>query len=312
MTRRGALRAALVATFGHPGWWVLSLAAFLIRGGILVILLPIVVPPTVAGLMSSLAPTIVGAVLIGGPNTPVGIVAFALALVGLAFVAIAGTLGAWFEGALVDSTLADAALDDPDAVEDPGPSPRGLGTARLLPHVASAVVFVVAAKQIFDVAYTEATDPIAPSTPFLVRVLDQVPGQVLALVAVWLLAEAIGGLALREHLLEDGAGFERPLTAIGRAIRDLLRPRSILTLLVTDLGLLVIAIPGWLAAGRAWVELQALFADGSSFADLLTSELLFVAMLLGWLVLLGIGLAWRSVAATLLVADRRDRHADVS
>ena len=43
MTPGGTLLAALLVTLSKPATWPLALAAFLIRGGILVILLPIVV-----------------------------------------------------------------------------------------------------------------------------------------------------------------------------------------------------------------------------------------------------------------------------
>ena len=39
---------ALVASLSHPAWWAMALAAFLVRGGILLILLPIVSLPTTA------------------------------------------------------------------------------------------------------------------------------------------------------------------------------------------------------------------------------------------------------------------------
>jgi ABC-type molybdate transport system permease subunit len=70
MTWRGSLVAALLATLVHPRWWLLALAGFLVRGGVLIVLLPIVAPPTVAGLLSFLAPSLIGQIISGGPRSP--------------------------------------------------------------------------------------------------------------------------------------------------------------------------------------------------------------------------------------------------
>src|SRR5260221_10653723 len=95
MTWRGSLVGALLATLSRPRWWLLALAGFLVRGGILVVLLPIIAPPTVAGLMSFLAPTVIGEVISGGRGAPVAVVAIATALVVTAFLSISGWLGTW-------------------------------------------------------------------------------------------------------------------------------------------------------------------------------------------------------------------------
>jgi hypothetical protein len=297
---RGSLGAAFLATLSHPRWWVLSLAGFLIRGGVVLLLVPIIVPPTVAGLMSLVAPTIIGAVLVGGPNTPVGLVALVTALVLFGWLAIAGTIGTWFEAALVAEAAGDEDLGLGVAVRRLVPS--GLGTARLLPHVLTAVVFIVAAAQIFAVIYAEATTPGAPTTPFVIRVISQTPGQLVALVLAWLLAEAVGGLAVRELLLDRGADPGGVRGAIGRGARDLLRSRALATFLLVNLATVVIAAPGWLAAGRAWAQLRLLFTDGADATGLAIGLLLFVGVVIGWLTLLGVALAWRSTAWTAVAA----------
>ena len=58
MTPGGTLLAALLVTLSRPATWPLALAAFLVRGGILVILLPIVVLPTTVGLGTAFGPTL--------------------------------------------------------------------------------------------------------------------------------------------------------------------------------------------------------------------------------------------------------------
>jgi hypothetical protein len=312
----GSIVGALLATVIRPSWWVLALAGFLVRGGVLLVAVPIVVPPTVAGVMSQLAPTILGAVLIGGPNTPVGVVVIVTALILLAFLLVAGGLGAWFDASLVAEACADDDLGlDAEARQ---PWPHGLGTARLLPHAATAIVLAVAAAQIFGVAYNEATSPGAPTTPFVVRVISQVPAQVIALFVVWLLAEALGGLAVRELLLARDAAERstatepRVATATARALRRFVRPSSLLTLLVTDALTLIVAVPGWFAGARAWSQLRLLITDGADDLGVGIGLALFLGVVLGWLVLLGVALAWRSAAWTAVVAGRARAEVEVT
>ena len=157
----GSLLAAALATLAHPRWWVVALAGFLVRGGFVILLLPIVVPPTIAGVMSQLAPTVVGQVIVGGPNTPVFVLTGILTGAVVLFSWIAGTLGATFDAWLVTEAVEDEelSLDLPVPTE----TPPGLGTARLGPHLLTALVFAVAAVRIFQVVYSEATSPGAPT-----------------------------------------------------------------------------------------------------------------------------------------------------
>ena len=292
--------AAALATLAHPRWWVVALAGFLVRGGVVVVMLPIIVPPTIAGVMSQLAPTIVGQVIVGGPNTPtlllVGILAGSVGL----FAWIAGTLGATFDAALVTEAVEDEELNLD--VPLPAQAPLGLGTARLGPHLVTAFVFAVAAVRIFQVVYAEATSPSAPTVPFVERVVAQTPVELGALVVALLLAEAIGGLALRATLLDPivaAAGLPR---ALARATRALVRPTGLLTLVATTVVVIVVGLPGALAAGRAWSQVRLVFAGPAEAWAMAVALLLFVGVVLGWLTLLGVALAWRSAAWTAISA----------
>ena len=42
MSRSAAFFASLLVTLGRPAWWLLALAGFLARGGIVLVVLPIV------------------------------------------------------------------------------------------------------------------------------------------------------------------------------------------------------------------------------------------------------------------------------
>jgi len=300
MSWGGSVVAAALATFAHPRWWVLALAGFLVRGGVVIVLLPMVVPPTVAGVMSLVAPTVIWQVLIGGPNTPVALVTAGLVAVVVLLAWIAGTLGSSFDAALVREALDDEDLGlERAAVE---PTPAGLGTARLGPHALTAFVFAVAAVQIAQVVYAEATSPGAPTTPFLERVVAQTPVQLIALVVAVLLAEAVGGLALRAELLDPAVAAAGVPRALARGIRRLLRPISLWTLVVTTAAVVIVGLPGGIASGRAWSQVRLLFDAPPDAGSLAIVLLLFVAVTLGWLTLLGVVLAWRSAVWTAVEA----------
>jgi hypothetical protein len=308
MTSRGSLVAATLATLAHPRWWLLALAAFLVRGGVLVVLLPIIAPPTVAGLMSFLAPTVIGEVIGGGPGTPVAVLAIATAVGVTAFLSFAGGIGTWFDVALASEAAADEDLGLAPVGASRTDRPSGLGTARLGPHVLTGVAFVFAAARIFSVAYREATTPGAPTTAFLIRVLQGAPEAIVALVAAWILAEAVGGLALRDLLLRGSSAGRPARTSILRGIRGLASRRGLATLVLVDVGVIVVAAPGWLAAGHAWDQLRILLSGSADAIDLAIGLALFLAVTFGGAVLLGVALAWRATTWTAVFA-MPDRHA---
>jgi hypothetical protein len=243
------------------------------------------------------------------------VVAVATALAVSAFLLIAGWLGTWFDAALATEAVADdelalAAGDAPRSEAAAGEQPTGLATARLGPHVLTGVAFVFAAARIFSVAYREATTPGAPTTPFVLRVIQGAPEAVIALVVAWVLAEAVGGLAVRDLLLRGPAAGETRsvIRSIVRGIRDLASPRGIATLLLVALRVIVVAAPGWLAAAHAWDQLRILLSGGAVAVDLAIGLGLFVAVTFGSAVLLAVALAWRATTWTATFSGR-NRHA---
>src|SRR5215212_8700589 len=96
----GSMQAALVASAGRPRWWALALAAFLVRGGFVVVLLPLISLPSAAALATAFAPTI-ETLALGRPTIE-------SALVGAAIITlIAGVIGAAaYIGSWLDDTLA--------------------------------------------------------------------------------------------------------------------------------------------------------------------------------------------------------------
>ena len=93
MTRGAALTGALLATLVNPATWALALAAFLVRGGIVVVLLPIVVLPTPVGLGTALAPMLT-AVAFGSVSAGEVILAVGLSIAVVAWIIVGGWVAA--------------------------------------------------------------------------------------------------------------------------------------------------------------------------------------------------------------------------
>jgi hypothetical protein len=139
--------------------------------------------------------------------------------------------------------------------------------------------------------------PTEPATPLVVRVVRDAPEAVALLVGAWLLAEAVGGLALRRVAMRRPGHADAPFgawRAIGRAADGVTRLRGFATLVVVDLVVLVAIVPGWVAAARSWGAVRILLGDGGSFEELAAGLALLVGSWLGGLCLLGVTLAWRA------------------
>ena len=65
MSLGAILLSSLLATLAHPLAWPVALAGFLVRGGIVVFLLPIVALPSPVGISDRIAPTLSSMVLGG-------------------------------------------------------------------------------------------------------------------------------------------------------------------------------------------------------------------------------------------------------
>ncbi len=290
------MTAPLLAALGRPRWWAIALAGFLVRGGIVLLVLPIVILPTPSGLANVFGPAVTGLAL-GGAGVDL------LALIALVCVAataallVGGWLGAWLEAALVREVVAAEELGDvPARIE--GVAARGL-VARLVAHVPLVVAIAAGIPALVDAGYAELILPEELATPLAVRILARVPATIGLIVAAWAIGEVIGGLAVRGIV----AGRTTPralvaaLAAVGR------RPLGALAVLVsTHAFLLVVLVPGLLAAGTAWDRVRILLTDGlatpAETIGLAAALLVFVALWLGGFVLAGLATAVRAVAWT--------------
>ena len=129
----------------------------------------------------------------------------------------------------------------------------------------------------------------------------------------WLVAEAVGGLALRRYVA-DGPP-ETAGAAVVAGVRGLFRPGGIATLVVTDVVVLGLSLALWLAASATWIRLADGVADGATAMELGMALLAFIVAWLAGLLLFGAALAWRAVswtAESIRIARPRSAPAAVS
>ena len=294
MSLAGSLAASLLVTLTRPAWWVMALAGFLVRGGILVLFLPIVSLPTVAGLANAFAPMLVGFVF-GGPSVPFLVAFGSIALTAIAWLVAGGLLGGWVDLALARDAARDEELEGVAAPRGGGPG-RAFAV-RVIAHLPTGAALALGAVRLVEASYEELIHPGAPSIPVAVRVALRIPEIVALLAATWIVGEALGGLAVRH--LAWGASVP---AAVGRAIRSLVRPAALATLVLTN-GLLAAVIAGSaIAAGIAWDHLRIVLLDRGTGNEVRLALVVFSLTWTAGLWLISIAVAWRSAAWTFEVA----------
>ena len=285
-----AMLAAFLATLGRPRWWLLALAAFLVRGGVLLLALPILTIPSPADVGRFLGPDLVG---IGpgalGPAFVPVVSGVALAL--FAWLLVSGWLGAWLDSELIEAAAAEEDLDGIRAV---GRVPVGRAFAvRVIAHLPTLAVLVVGLFVLLQVTYAELTNPSSGDLPLLLRVVIRAPGASIAVLMAWLVGETWGGIAERRLALG-----ERLLAALGSALNDTFRPSAIATIAATVAVPALVLLVAWPAARNGFDRLWPLVVDGADPAATQVALVLFVAVWLAGAGLLAVALAWRSAAWT--------------
>jgi hypothetical protein len=298
LTTRGVTIAALLIALGQPAWWLLALAGFLARGGIVVFLLAIVSLPSPLVLSNVLGPLVTplafGTLL---PETATLIVV----VIGLALFWLIG--GGWFAAATEISLIREAqaaAAEEGLPVAAVVPGGRGLvaraTVAHLLAHVPTALVVGVASVAIVRVTYAELTNP-SDAGPIALRVIAGAVTPISAIVVVWAFGEIVGGLATRQIAL-GGASVPR---ALGRALVALVR-HPLGSLVVPILTLVVLAID--LAAVLAVVAIvlaQVRDRLVGGIDDPVGTALTLATLGAAWslaMIVTGLITAWRNVALT--------------
>jgi hypothetical protein len=301
-----ALTGALLATLASPATWPLALAPFLLRGGVLLVVLPIVVLPSPVGLGNLVAPTLMTVVFVGISVEVAAIVTLgALAIV--TWIVVGGLVAATLEAESV-RVVAGHETVPPSAIwalpGNPARSARVEATrvlaARLVAYSPAGIAFIWASVRFVDVAYRELTSPEDVSLPIVLRVLAGAPEVTAVLVVAWAIGEIVGGLAARRIVL-DGATLGTALRdALGATIRH---PLAVsVGFLVPLAGLLLVLVPSTLAANVAWSAVRVAMRSPTDLVMGTLAVVLFVSLWTVGLLLIAVTAAWR--AAVWSVAHR--------
>jgi hypothetical protein len=303
MTVGATLVASLLATLDRPTTWPLALATFLLRGGILLVLAPIVVLPSAVSVGNVLTPLLSTVVFQG--VTP-SIVLLLTGAVGAALLWLigAGLVAAAAESALVLEVGAD---DETWPAGRPPRDPRPVGRAawrvlvvRLIAHVPLAIALSWGAVRIVTVAYRELTVPSDVEVALVLRVAGGATDAVVVVLVAWLVGETVGAIAARRVVLL-GEGVVRGLRGgVARLVWHPLRTVVLAALPVVPLGLVLAGVG--LAGSATWNALRSALSLGGEPLMALLLLLALVSLFAGGLLLIGVTSAWRAAIWTVDVA----------
>ncbi len=307
---RRAMLTATIVTGARPVLWAYALVAFLARGGILVLVVPMVTLPTLVELANAVGPTSVTA---AGPTAEL-VAAIGAGVAAVAAAVIAGTLiAAAAEVALHRATIA-ADPDDPDEVRARPPLPaRALRRSiRRTALAAAAVRFIllvpvllallVATPAWVSVAYAELVLPTDLAIPFPVRVLLGALGPSVLVLAAWLVGEALGGLATRRIALVGTSAPRALLAGLGDLVRAPLA--SLATLALGLAGSVVVLAPGVAVVAVAWDRARIALVDNLGAVPIFLGAVVVVTALGAALTVAGVAAAWRAALWTAWLEGR--------
>jgi hypothetical protein len=298
MTTRGATLAALLSALGRPSWWILALAGFLVRGGIVLFVVAIVTLPSPLALSNVLGPIVTPLYLGRVEETTVALIVSAILTV-VAWVVAGGWFAAATEVVLIREAQR-AARDEGLSGGSSQPTGRLLiarsTAAHLVALIPMAVALAFGSVQIFGVAYRELINP-SDAGPIVLRVISGAVAPVAVIAVLWILGEIVGGMAVRRIVLDDTAVVDAVLRSsadlVARPAGGLLAPLVTTAVLIVDLGAVLAVVM------IVWTEVRARLIHSGD--DPLATALALVTLGAAWcLALLVTGLigAWRSAAMT--------------
>ncbi len=298
------LTASFLVTLVRPAIWPLALATFLLRGGIVIVLAPVIAIPSAVGFGNAVAPTVT-AIVFGRLSTAEVALAAGVALGCLLILMVGALVAAAAEAELTrivadDEEVAAVAGGRVVAVEPAAESGTGVAgrilAVRLIAFLPLGFALVWGSVRIVAVAYRELTVPSDTATPIALRVLAGAPEVVALVLVTWLLGQAIGAIGARRVVL-GGASVPSALAAgIGRLLRH--PGRTIVLQILPLVALVLVLVPSAAAAVTAWDALRASLSTGGSVLASLGLVALFVALWLGGLLLAAVISAWRAAAWT--------------
>jgi hypothetical protein len=288
----------------RPQLWPIALAGFLARGGVVLFVVPIIVPPSLVGLATFIGPA---SITPTGPTAGL-IVRITAGVVVVGAALLAGTIaGAAAEIALIRTGRSHDGQDDGfPRLADRRVSGllRRVVLIRLICLLPVAIVFGIGVQRLGQIAYLELTLPTDLVTPIAIRVALRVPEVVAAIVLVWLFGETWGGIATRLAVLQ-AAGLA---VALGGGLARLPRrivavvPLALVTTLVAVVVLgLAVGLIGW-----SWSLVRDALLGGTGIGGVLAmagSTLLFVGCWVVGLAAAAVLATWRAVAWTLAMGE---------
>lgn len=324
MSRGAALSGALLVTLATPVTWLLALGAFLVRGGIVLVALPVVVLPTPVSLGNLLGPTLTSVALGSVP------IEFVVALVGVSVAAVVWVLfGGWLAAAMEAEGIRIVASDEEVAALR-GASPATVAparghegrvtgrilAARLVAFIPLVVALIWGSVRFVLVTYRELTSPLDVDTPIVLRVVRASPEVVLVIGLAWMAGEIVGAIAARRIVLA-GEGVLRALR--GALTASVRHPLAVLVRFwLPTLALLAVIVPSALAAASAWDAARAVLGERADPIGVLLVVFLFVVLWVVGLLLTAVVCGWRAAVWTVAVvaeegtfggsSDRRPGH----
>jgi hypothetical protein len=294
------LTTSFLVTLTAPATWALALSAFLLRGGWIVVVAPIVVIPSAVGLAILIAPLVTSAVF-GGGVAALALFLATLGGLGLAWYIVGGLVAAAAEAEMTRLVASDpeVATGLPAAPHPVDGRAASVLAVRFVANLPLALALVWGAGRLVAVAYRELTLPSEVAIPIVIRVVRSSPEVVLIVAAAWLVGGIVGGLAARRVVMADA-----PIrAALAWAVRRLGRHplRALALQIVPLLALAAVLVPSIAAASAAWTAVRASFGSGG-FVETVVAIIVFVTLWLGGLVLAGVVSAWRGAVWTLDVA----------
>jgi hypothetical protein len=284
------LSGALLAVLARPSTWPLALLGFLVRGGWLLIVAPIVVVPTPVGLANVIAPLLED-IAFGRRTAELMVLAL-----GTVAIVVAWLIGGGLIAAVVEAEGTRRIADEEGIPWRRGPTAWRIVATRLIADVQLAIGAFWAAVRIVSVGYRELTVPSDVTTPAAWRIVAGAPDAFAILFLAWFVGEVVGAIGARRIVLR-GDGSRGALRAgVRRFVRE---PARMIVLGVASTASLVIvlAVTG-LAVGATWNALGAALSIGDLSPATTLLLLVFVALFSGGLVLLGLVCAWRAAIWT--------------
>ena len=305
MTLGATIVASLLAILARPVTWPLALTAFLLRGGLVVVVAPIVVLPSAVGLANVLGPAVTRIALGGTVQAIAQIVAGAIGL-GLIWLVSLGSLAAAAEAESVRQVGLEEGLTlIPDPTIDPHLPPGRLGrrivVIRSLAMLPLVLVLAWAVPSLIAATYRELTIPSRLDTPLLERVVSGVPLVLVTVAIAWMLSQSVAAVAVRATVLVGSDVRDSIRFAVRLVIR---RPGAVVVAFALPSAVLgLVVLLAGVAGAAGWSAVRAALTGGTpNFSDAL-AVLGFVALWLAGLGLISVVAAWRGAVWTTLVAD---------